>query len=122
MYPSTFKLQETYLSSNYILSLYNMKKTTDVKLHKLYDNIGVVSKKVIIDDSVIDTGLEFILSIAKDKKYIFISSDKHLLLVKNDEYEPKIIKKLTSPLLCKESILIVKKKSILWMNKILFFI
>ena len=116
MYPSTFKLQETYLSSNYFLSLYNMKKTTDVKLHKLYNNIGVVSKKVIIDDSVIDTGLEFILSIAKDKEYIFISSDKHLLLVKNDEYEPKIIKKISLPFVM-QGIYLNSKKEINFMDE-----
>ena len=116
MYPSTFKLQETYLSSNYILSLYNMKKTTDVKLHKLYNNIGVVSKKVIIDDFVIDTGLEFILSIAKDKKNIFISSDKHLLLVKNDEYEPKIIKKINLPFVM-QGIYLNSKKEINFMDE-----
>ena len=68
MYPVTFKLQDTYLSSNYILSLYDMKKTTDVKVNKLYSNIGVVSKKIIIDDYVIDTGLEFVLNITKEKE------------------------------------------------------
>ena len=68
MYPITFKLQDTFLSNNYILSLYDMKRTTDVRVHKHYSNIGVISRKVIIDDYVIDTGLESISSLVKEKK------------------------------------------------------
>ena len=93
MYPSTFKLQNTFISNNYVLSLYNMYQTTDVFYNKDYSNVGIVSKKVIIDDYVIDTGLEKVLNIAKYKKQIFISSYKNLLLINNEEYEPTIIKK-----------------------------
>ena len=102
MYPVTFKLQDTYLSSNYILSLYDMKKTTDVKINKLYSNIGVVSKKIIIDDYVIDTGLEFVLNITKEKENIFIGSDKSLLLIEYYEDEPKIIKRISLPFVMKD--------------------
>ena len=105
MYPTTFKLQDTYLSNNYILSLYDMKKTTDVRVHKLYTNIGVISRKVIIDDYVIDTGLEPILSIVKENKNIFIGSDKSLLLIEYDEDEPKVIKKIDLPFVMKEMLL-----------------
>mgnify|MGYP000088341757 CR=1 FL=1 len=98
MYPNSFKLQDTFLSNNYILSLYDMSQTTDVRINKQYINLGIVSKKVIIDDYVIDTGLEVILSLAKYKKQVFISSDKNLLLISNEEYEPKIIKNISKPL------------------------
>ena len=102
MYPNSFKLQDTFLSNNYLLSLYDMSQTTDVRLNKYYSNLGIVSKKVIIDDYVIDTGLEGILSVAKDKKQVFISSDKNLLLISNEEYEPKIIKKISFPFVLKQ--------------------
>ena len=101
MYPITFKLQDTFLSNNYILSLYDMKRTTDVRVHKHYSNIGVISRKVIIDDYVIDTGLESISSLVKEKKIIFIGSDKSLVLVEYDEDEPKIIKKIDLPFILK---------------------
>ena len=116
MYPSTFKLQDTYLSSSYILSLYDMKKTTDVKINKLYNNIGIISKKVIIDDNIIDTGLEFILCLAKENNYIFISSDKYLVIIKNDEYEPKIIKRIDLPFIMK-GIYLNSNQEINFMNK-----
>ena len=101
MYPKTFKLQETFLSSNYILSLYDMKRTTDVRVNKNYNNIGVISRKVIIDDYVIDTGLESILSVAKEKTNIFIGSEKSLLLIEYDQDEPEIIKKIDFPFILK---------------------
>ena len=102
MYPNSFKLQDTFLSNNYILSLYDMSQTTDVRINKQYINLGIVSKKVIIDDYVIDTGLEGILSLAKYKKQVFISSDKNLLLISNEEYEPKIIKNISFPFVLKQ--------------------
>ena len=108
MYPITFKLQETFLSNNYILSLYDMKRTTDVRVHKYYSNIGVISRKVIIDDYVIDTGLESILSLVKEKNIIFIGSDKSLVLVQYDEDEPKIIKKIDLPFILKSLSLNIK--------------
>ena len=101
MYPGAFKLQNTFLTNNYVLSLYHMYQTTDVLHNKSYSNVGIVSKKAIIDDYVIDTGLEKILNIAKYKKQIFISSYKNLLIINNEEYEPKIIKKIPFPFVFK---------------------
>ena len=101
MYPVTLKLQETFLSNNYILSLYDMKRTTDVRVHKYHSNIGVISRNVIIDDYVIDTGLESILSLVKEKNIIFIASDKSLVIVQYDEDEPKVIKKIDLPFVLK---------------------
>ena len=101
MYPGAFKLQNTFISNNYVLSLYNMYQTTDVFYNKDYSNVGIVSKKVIIDDYVIDTGLEKVLNIAKYKKQIFISSYKNLLLINNEEYEPTIIKNIPFPFVLK---------------------
>jgi hypothetical protein len=101
MYPGAFKLQNTFISNNYVLSLYNMYQTTDVFHNKDYSNIGIVSKKVIIDDYVIDTGLEKVLNIAKYKKQIFINSYNNLLLINNKEYEPTIIKKIPFPFILK---------------------
>ena len=42
MYPGTFKLQNTFLTNNYVLSLYHMYQTTDVLHNKSYSNVGIV--------------------------------------------------------------------------------
>ena len=58
MYPSTFKLQETYFKNRYISGLYDMYTVADVRaLEAAEEDLGIIKSKAIVSDMVIETGI-----------------------------------------------------------------
>ena len=48
MYPSVFKLQDTYFSNSYLYNLYDMYKPSDVRvLEGVDEDIGAIKSKII---------------------------------------------------------------------------
>ena len=81
MYPSTFKLQETYFNNRYISSLYDMYTVADVRaLEAAEEDLGIIKSKVIVSDMVIETGINNILGALKADNLIFVLNNKKIIL------------------------------------------
>ena len=66
MYPSTFKLLDTYYTNSYLYNLYGMFKASDVKVLESNDiDIGVIKSKLIVSDMVLETSNRDIIGILK---------------------------------------------------------
>ena len=115
MYPNTFKLYDTFLSNNYMLSLYNMNTRSEVFVSNDFADIGIVSNNIVISDYVLDMDISNVLGLAKNNKYIFAANSYTLLVIENDDYEYKIIKKLTFPFTLKNFV-IDNNKDIKFLN------
>ena len=98
MYPSTFKLQDTYFTNSFIYNLYDMYKLSDVKVLEGNDeDIGVVKSKIIISDMSLETGMADILGLLKKENLIFVLSKEKILLIEESDYELKIIEEKSIP-------------------------
>lgn len=92
MYPSTFKLQDTYYTNSYISKLYNMYTAADVRsLDSLEEDLGVIKSKIITSDMVIDTGVENIIGAIKADNLIFVFNSIKILLINETDYQLEII-------------------------------
>ena len=74
MYPHTFRLHDTYFTSNFIYSLYDMHNPSEVKALESGNDLGLVSSKIIVSDMVLETNIKDIISLLK----------KHTLFTKVD--------------------------------------
>ena len=93
MYPSTFKLQETYFKNRYISSLYDMYTVADVRaLEAAEEDLGIIKSKVIVSDMVIETGINNILGALKADNLIFVLNNKKIILIQESDYGLEIIK------------------------------
>ena len=93
MYPSTFKLQETYFKNRYISSLYDMYTVADVRaLEAAEEDLGIIKSKAIVSDMVIETGINNILGALKANNLIFILNNKNIILIQESDYGLEIIK------------------------------
>ena len=93
MYPSTFKLQETYFKNRYISSLYDMYTVADVRaLEAAEEDLGIIKSKAIVSDMVIETGINNILGALKANNLIFVLNNKKLNLIQESDYGLEIIK------------------------------
>ena len=93
MYPSTFKLQETYFNNRYISSLYDMYTVADVRaLEAAEEDLGIIKSKAIVSDMVIETGINNILGALKANNLIFVLNNKKLILIQESDYGLEIIK------------------------------
>ena len=93
MYPSTFKLQETYFKNRYISSLYDMYTVADVRaLEAAEEDLGIIKSKAIVSDMVIETGINNILGALKANNLIFVLNNKKLILIQESDYGLEIIK------------------------------
>ena len=93
MYPSTFKLQDTYFKNRYISSLYDMYTVADVRaLEAAEEDLGVIKSKAIVSDMVIETGINNILGALKADNLIFVLNNKKIILIQESDYGLEIIK------------------------------
>ena len=93
MYPSTFKLQDTYFKNRYISSLYDMYTVADVRaLEAAEEDLGIIKSKAIVSDMVIETGINNILGALKANNLIFVLNNKKLILIQESDYGLEIIK------------------------------
>ena len=93
MYPSTFKLQDTYFKNRYISSLYDMHTVADVRaLEAAEEDLGIIKSKAIVSDMVIETGINNILGALKANNLIFVLNNKKLILIQESDYGLEIIK------------------------------
>lgn len=93
MYPSTFKLQETYFKNRYISSLYDMYTVADVRaLEAAEEDLGIIKSKAIVSDMVIETGINNVLGALKTNNLIFVLNNKKLILIQESDYGLEIIK------------------------------
>ena len=93
MYPSTFKLQETYFKNRHISSLYDMYTVADVRaLEAAEEDLGIIKSKVIVSDMVIETGINNILGALKADNLIFVLNNKKIILIQESDYGLEIIK------------------------------
>ena len=93
MYPSTFKLQETYFKNRYISSLYDMYTVADVRaLEAAEEDLGIIKSKAIVSDMVIETGINNILGALKADNLIFVLNNKKIILIQESDYGLEIIK------------------------------
>ena len=93
MYPSTFKLQETYFKNRYISGLYDMYTVADVRaLEAAEEDLGIIKSKAIVSDMVIETGINNILGALKANNLIFVLNNKKLILIQESDYGLEIIK------------------------------
>lgn len=93
MYPSTFKLQETYFKNRYISSLYDMYTVADVRaLEVAEEDLGIIKSKAIVSDMVIETGINNILGALKADNLIFVLNNKKIILIQESDYGLEIIK------------------------------
>jgi hypothetical protein len=98
MYPSTFKLQDTYFTNSFIYNLYDLYKLSDVKVLEGNDeDIGVVKSKIITSDMTLETGMADILGLLKKENLIFVLSKEKILLIEESDYELKIIEEKNMP-------------------------
>ena len=98
MYPSTFKLQDTYFTNSFIYNLYDMYKLSDVKVLEGNDeDIGVVKSKIITSDMSLETGMADILGLLKKENLIFVLSKEKILLIEESDYELKIVEEKSIP-------------------------
>ena len=93
MYPYTFRLHDTYFTNNFIYSLYDMHKPSEVRTIESLEDIGLVSSKIIVSDIVLETNIKDIISLLKQDKYIYILNRNSLTLLEEKEYELQIVKK-----------------------------
>tara|TARA_Y100001934_G_scaffold273295_1_gene363332 strand:+ start:1307 stop:2047 length:741 start_codon:yes stop_codon:yes gene_type:complete len=98
MYPSTFKLQDTYFTNNFIYSLYGMYSPSDVKAT---EDIGVVKTKIIISDMVLEIGVNDINGAIRKDDLIFVSSDNLIMVIRENDYDLEIIKEAQTPFIIK---------------------
>ena len=93
MYPSTFKLQDTYFKNRYISGLYDMYSVADVRtLEAAEEDLGIIKSKAIVSDMVIETGINNILGALKANNLIFILNNKNIILIQESDYGLEIIK------------------------------
>ena len=93
MYPSTFKLQDTYFKNRYISGLYDMYTVADVRvLETVEADLGIIKSKAIVSDMVIETGINNILGALKANNLIFILNNKNIILIQESDYGLEIIK------------------------------
>lgn len=93
MYPSTFKLQETYFKNRYISGLYDMYTVADVRaLEAAEEDLGIIKSKAIVSDMVIETGINNVLGALKTNNLIFVLNNKKLILIQESDYGLEIIK------------------------------
>ena len=93
MYPSTFKLQDTYFKNRYISSLYDMYTVADVRaLEAAEEDLGIIKSKAIVSDMVIETGINNILGALKADNLIFVLNNKKIILIQESDYGLEIIK------------------------------
>ena len=93
MYPSRFKLQETYFKNRYISGLYDMYTVADVRaLEAAEEDLGIIKSKAIVSDMVIETGINNILGALKANNLIFVLNNKKLILIQESDYGLEIIK------------------------------
>ena len=93
MYPSTFKLQETYFKNRHISSLYDMYTVADVRaLEAAEEDLGIIKSKAIVSDMVIETGINNILGALKADNLIFVLNNKKIILIQESDYGLEIIK------------------------------
>ena len=82
MYPSTFKLLDTYYTNSYLYNLYGMFKTSDVKVLESNDiDIGVIKSKLIVSDMVLETSNRDIIGILKINNLIYVLKNNFLFLI-----------------------------------------
>ena len=94
MYPYTFKLTEIYFNNNFLYSLYNMYKSSDVRTLNGSEEIGLVDSKIIFSDIVIETNLNNIISAANKNEYIYVISSNALLVLKEKDLDLEIVEAL----------------------------
>ena len=93
MYPSTFKLQDTYFKNRYISSLYDMYTVADVRaLEAAEEDLGIIKSKAIVSDMVIETGINNILGALKTDNLILVLNNKKIILIQESDYGLEIIK------------------------------
>jgi len=93
MYPSTFKLQDTYFKNRYISGLYDMYSVADVRtLEAAEEDLGIIKSKAIVSDMVIETGINNILGALKANNLIFVLNNKKVILIQESDYGLEIIK------------------------------
>jgi len=98
MYPSTFKLQDTYYTNSYISNLYDMYTSADVRsLEDAEEDLGVIKSKIITSDMVIDIGINNIIGALKTDNLIFALNNKNIILIQESDYELKLIKEEKIP-------------------------
>jgi hypothetical protein len=102
MYPVTFKLHDTYFNNNFLYSLYNMHKTSDVKvLGNGEDYIGVVKSKIVASDMVLETDINDIIGIAKKDNLIYALNNNIIVLIEERDFNLAILKKEKMSLIAK---------------------
>jgi hypothetical protein len=102
MYPSTFKLQDTYFTNSFIYNLYDMYNLSDVKvIEGNVEDIGIIKSKIIISDMVLETGITDILAALKKENFIFVLNKEKILLIEESDYGLKIIKEQNIPFIAK---------------------
>ena len=102
MYPSTFKLQDTYFTNSFIYNLYDMYNLSDVKVMEgNVEDIGIIKSKIIISDMVLETGITDILAALKKENFIFVLNKEKILLIEESDYGLKIIKEQNIPFIAK---------------------
>ena len=92
MYPHTFRLHDTYFTSNFIYSLYDMHNPSEVKALESGNDLGLVSSKIIVSDMVLETNIKDIISLLKKDNYIYILNSKSLIVIEEKDYGLQIIK------------------------------
>ena len=98
MYPSTFKLLDTYYTNSYLYNLYGMFKTSDVKVLESNDkDIGVIKSKLILSDMVLDTGNKDIIGILKINNLIYALKNNFLFLIEEGDFQLEVLKKEELP-------------------------
>ena len=98
MYPSTFKLQDTYFTNSYISNLYGMHTITDVRALKgAEEDIGVIKSKIIISDMVLETGINDIIGALKTDNLIYVFNKSKIILIQEGDYQLEIIKEENIP-------------------------
>ena len=98
MYPSVFKLQDTYFSNSYLYNLYDMYKSSDVRvLEGVDEDVGVIKSKIITSDMVLETNAADIIGVLKIDNFIFVLNKEKILLIEESDYELEVIKEKNIP-------------------------
>ena len=102
MYPSVFKLQDTYFSNSYLYNLYDMYKSSDVRvLEGVDEDVGVIKSKIITSDMVLETNAADIIGVLKIDNFIFVLNKEKILLIEESDYELEVIKEKNIPFVAK---------------------
>ena len=91
MYPYTFRLHDTYFTSNFIYSLYDMHNPSEVKTPEFLEDIGLVSSKIVVSDMVLETNISDIIGLLRKDNYIYILNSNSLTFIEEREYGLQII-------------------------------